>query len=274
MGSIRHSFNTNFVPQVDYQLLYSSYSKYEEDWESYPHTHYFTELFYVLGGTGNFCVEEECFPLSPNDFVLVNSNIEHTEISKKKDPLEYIVLGIDGLNFLIDGNKEYMHLHFRSTEKEIIFYFKSILKEMERKEKNYEKVCHNLLDTLIIQLTRRTNSAVDLLSAQKKVSRECSRAKRYIDSNYSEEITLDKLADVARLNKYYFAHTFTEIYGISPINYLIQKRIFISQELLTSTDMSLSEISQQCGFSSPSYFSQSFHKACGITPATYRKQFL
>lgn len=274
MASIRHSFNGNFTPDPDYQLLYSSYSKYEEDWESYPHTHYFTELFYILNGTGSFYVEEECFPLSPNDFVLVNSNIEHTEISKKKDPLEYIVLGIEGLNFLIDGNKEYMHLHFRSTEKEIIFYFQSILKEMENREKDYEKICRNLLDTLIIQLTRRTSSAVELFSSQKKVSRECGRVKRFIDSNYSEEITLDKLADVARLNKYYLAHTFTEIYGISPMNYLIQKRIFISQELLTSTDMSLSEISRQCGFSSPSYFSQSFHKTCGITPTAYRKQFL
>ena len=219
-------------------------------------------------------MEEECFPLAQNDLVLVNSNIEHTEISGKKDPLEYIVLGIEGLNFLIDDNKEYMHLHFRSTDKEIIFYFQSILKETDRKEKDYEKVCHNLLETLIIQLTRRTCSAVELFSSKKKVSRECGRAKRYIDSNYSEEITLDKLADVARLNKYYFAHTFAEIYGISPMNYLIQKRIFVSQELLTSTDMNLSEISQQCGFSSPSYFSQSFHKRCGINPTAYRKQFL
>lgn len=70
-------------------------------------------------------------------------------------------------------------------------------------------------------------------------SRECSRAKRYIDSSFQENITLDKLAEIAQINKYYFSHTFTETYGISPMNYLTQKRIFTSQELLTSTDMSL-----------------------------------
>ncbi|HBM32906.1 MAG TPA: AraC family transcriptional regulator, partial [Lachnospiraceae bacterium] len=45
MGNIRHSFNTSnqetTFSQMPYRLLYSSYSKYEQDWESYPHTHYF-----------------------------------------------------------------------------------------------------------------------------------------------------------------------------------------------------------------------------------------
>ena len=55
MGNIRHSFNTSnqetTFSQMPYRLLYSSYSKYEQDWESYPHTHYFSELFYVLNGS-------------------------------------------------------------------------------------------------------------------------------------------------------------------------------------------------------------------------------
>lgn len=65
MGNIRHSFNTSnqetTFSQMPYRLLYSSYSKYEQDWESYPHTHYFSELFYVLNGCGSFIVEEESF---------------------------------------------------------------------------------------------------------------------------------------------------------------------------------------------------------------------
>lgn len=72
----------------------------------------------------------------------------------------------------------------------------------------------------------------------------------------------------------YFAHTFTEIYGIAPMNYLAQKRIFTSQELLTSTDLNQAAIAKQCGFSSSSYFSQCFRKICGMTPTAYRKQFI
>ena len=104
MGNIRHSFNTSnqetTFSQMPYRLLYSSYSKYEQDWESYPHTHYFSELFYVLNGCGSFIVEEESFPIRKQDLIIINPSIRHTEVSDKNSPLEYIVLGVEGLNFL------------------------------------------------------------------------------------------------------------------------------------------------------------------------------
>lgn len=272
MGTIRHAFNGASNPEVSYQLLYSSYSKYDEDWGSYPHTHYFTELFYVLDGSGSFLVEEESFPISQQDLVIVNSNILHTEISSRKSPLEYIVLGVEGLNFLIYDDKEYLTLRCHSIKEDLNFYFHSILNEMGEQKKGSGKVCQNLLEAFIIQLSRQIDSPVEIPS-QKKATRECSRAKRYLDSNYNKSISLDTLANLIHLNKYYLAHTFRDVYGISPMNYLTQKRIFTSQELLTSTDMNLPEISQQCGFSSSSYFSQCFRKTCGLTPTEYRRQF-
>ena len=48
----------------------------------------------------------------------------------------------------------------------------------------------------------------------------CVEIKRYLDNNYREDISLDTLAEVAHINKYYLAHTFQKAYGISPITYL------------------------------------------------------
>ena len=56
------------------------------------------------------------------------------------------------------------------------------------------------------------------------------------------------------------------------MSYLNQRRLITGQELLSSTDMSVAAIASQCGFSSQSYFSQSFKKYCGMTPAEYRKK--
>lgn len=278
MGNIRHSFNTSnqetTFSQMPYHLLYSSYSKYEEDWESYPHTHYFPELFYVLNGSGSFIVEEESFPIKKQDLIIVNPSIRHTEVSDKNSPLEYIVLGVEGLNFLIYDDKEYLNIHCEPIHENLNFYFYTILREMDEQKEGYETVCQNLLEALIIQISRHTGSPVEMLPSPKKITRECSYAKRFIDSNFRENITLDTLAELTHLNKYYFAHTFTEIYGIAPMNYLAQKRIFTSQELLTSTDLNQAEIAKQCGFSSSSYFSQCFRRTCGMTPTAYRKQFM
>lgn len=74
------------------------------------------------------------------------------------------------------------------------------------------------------------------------------------------------------LNKYYLVHVFTRTYGISPINYLIGRRIGGAKRLLAESDYSISQIAQTVGFSSQSYFSQSFKRVTGQTPAQYRRQ--
>ena len=74
------------------------------------------------------------------------------------------------------------------------------------------------------------------------------------------------------MNKYYLVHSFSKEYGVSPINYLIGRRIEESRYLLADTNHSLSQISHMLGFSSPSYFSQSFRKLEGISPMEYRKR--
>ena len=215
MGNIRHSFNTSnqetTFSQMPYRLLYSSYSKYEQDWESYPHTHYFSELFYVLNGCGSFIVEEESFPIRKQNLIIINPSIRHTEVSDKNSPLEYIVLGVEGLNFLIYNDKEYLNIQCEDFSENLDFYFHTILREMDEQKESYETICQNLLEALIIQLSRHTGSPVEMLPSSKKITRECSYAKRFIDSNFRENITLDTLAELTHLNKYYFAHTFTEI---------------------------------------------------------------
>ena len=72
MGNIRHTFTSPLRHDHTCHLLYSTYSKYEEDWSSYPHTHYFTELFFVLSGSGSFLVEDETFPIAKHDLIVIN----------------------------------------------------------------------------------------------------------------------------------------------------------------------------------------------------------
>lgn len=101
----------------------------------------------------------------------------------------------------------------------------------------------------------------------------CALAKRYIDINYSKNITLDSLAEITHINKFYLAHSFTECIGQSPINYLADRRIEACKELLTTSDLSVTQIASSAGFSSQSYFSQIFNKKVGMSPRQYRKLY-
>ncbi len=103
-----------------------------------------------------------------------------------------------------------------------------------------------------------------------KVNKDCIFIENYIDAHFKEEITLDKLSEVTFLNKYHIVHAFKNYKGISPINYMIKKRIDEAKVLLVTTNMQISEIAYIVGFASQSYFAQSFKKATGISPIQYR----
>ena len=75
------------------------------------------------------------------------------------------------------------------------------------------------------------------------------------------------------MNKYYLVHAFKEYKGMSPINYLIDRRIQEAQYLLETSNYSIAKIAQAVGFSSQSYFSQVFRKEKGVSPNQYRKSY-
>ena len=255
------------------RLLYVTSAKYSGDWHSTPHTHKCSELFYVTGGTGQFFIEGNVYTVSPNDLVIVNPNVEHTEVSLNSNPLEYIVLGVEGLELSVQEELEdrYSIINFQNMRKNIFFYLQAMLHEIEEKAPGYETVCQDLMEVLVIHLTRQTDFSTTLTPIRKGASRLCGTVRRYIDEHFKENITLDMLAQLTHSSRYYLVHAFSEEYGISPINYMISKRIEEAKILLKNDDYTLAVISRMLGFSSPSYFSQIFKKKEQMTPNEYRR---
>lgn len=251
-------------------LLSASSSRYEGDWPSIPHTHTFTELFYVRDGQGQFLIEDEVFPIAKDDLIIINPHISHTEISTGTPPLSYFTLSVDGICFSFHDRRQFHIFNCRERMTDLLFYFHTLFEELDARSEGYDDVCRHMLDILIIQLRRLTDSAFTVIPAQHP-SRECAQLKRYIDSNYSEAITLDTLSGISHLNKYYLSHEFARYYGISPINYLNRRRIDVCKELLENTDYGISDIAALTGFSSQSYLSQSFRRHCGMTAGDYRQ---
>lgn len=253
------------------QLLYVTTSRFDTDWHSTLHTHACTELFYCVRGIGEFVIENERRAVGGDDMVIVNANVKHTESSYSSNPLEYIVLGVDGLDFRFgEDSAAFRVINCRDNQEEIRFSLELMLREAQRKEGHYELVCQHLLQVLFIQLMRYHAIDISVLPKQRG-SQECAAVRRHIDERYYEALTLNDLAEIAHVNKYHLVHAFRKEYGITPINYLIERRIREGKYLLENTDHSLTHISQILGFSSPSYFSQSFRKLTDQSPMEYRK---
>ena len=283
MGNTRHRID-NEKPSAFGQarLLYVATSKYEGDWQSILHSHPFSELFYVINGQGAFLAEGSEFPVKQNDMVIINPHVQHTEKSLPGAPLNYIVLGIEGLSFSFgrlataragvssQPTPDTVYKH-NMSKTNVYSYLNIMLEEITEQQEDYEAVCQNLLEVLLICILRSGSLSV-VPDNSRLLNRECTQIKNYLDANYSEDITLDTLSALTHMNKYYLAHTFTKYMGLSPINYLLQKRIQEGKSLLESTSYSIAQISDLLGFSSQSYFSQAFRKATGMTPMQYRKR--
>ena len=230
------------------------------------------ELFFVTGGKGRFQLQEDSFPVSVGDLLVVNATVPHTELSQAGSPMEYTVLGVDGLEILAE-TEGFDQLHLDSGWEEIMWCLRLITQEARGGQAGYQTVCNHLLHVILLRLLRRDGLSLASDTPERKISKECSLVRRYIDNHFKENLTLDQLADVAHMNKYYLVHAFRREYNVSPISYLIARRTQESRFLLSNTDHTLSQIAQILGFSSPSYFSQSFRRMEGISPLEYRKSF-
>lgn len=280
MGNTRYLINKkNYDP--NYELLYISKSKFENDWHSTAHFHPFTEIFFITDGKGAFHLDDTIVNVNKWDLIIINPNCLHTEKSSLSDsPLEYIVLGIDNLllnfpeSYSLTNNEQQINLYkimnFSKDKELILDYFNQLINEIENKEFNYEHICKSILTLFITHIIRRTTSLNFIEESQEKLNLECMKIKNYIDSHYAQNITLDFLSDLSYMNKFHLVHTFTKQIGVSPINYVITRRIQEAKNLLSTTSYSIRDIASIVGFTNSSYFSQMFKKLSGISPKIYR----
>lgn len=92
----------------------------------------------------------------------------------------------------------------------------------------------------------------------------------YIDDHLAEPVDLNAMAQVAGLSRFYFVSVFKRATGRSPYKHLLFRRVARAQTLIAQSPLSLREIGQTSGFSSPAHFSSSFRRETGLSPKRYR----
>ncbi len=94
----------------------------------------------------------------------------------------------------------------------------------------------------------------------------------YIDKHYTENIRLDTLAEIMNISTMYFSNAFKSTFNISPKQYLLNKRLSKSQELLITSELSIKDIAYAVGFDNENYFSEFFSLKMGISALKFRNR--
>lgn len=273
----KHNNNNNSSMESIYlKVLYAKKFSTSNNINSRIHFHPFTEFYLFLDGKGKFSIEDKIINTSQNDFFIINSNVGHSIYSEDNENLVYISFGVDSIfvkNLLNEDNIEEDKYIFKNIENDQE-YFKNSFAIIENEFNSNDRYARSMANVkaseFVINLLRKFKEEI-MITNDIKINKQIDYIKNFIDNNYSEEIKLESLSKMAYMNKFHLIAEFKQSYRVTPIDYLILKRIEVTKNLLISTNHSMEEISSIVGFNSQSYFNQVFRKKVGLTPSQFRK---
>ena len=97
-----------------------------------------------------------------------------------------------------------------------------------------------------------------------------SKVHEYVEAHLDRNMSLSELADTAAMSPYYFARLYKQATGISPHQYVIQRRIERAKELLRDPGISVFEVGVRVGYLDPKHFRDMFRRETRITPSEFR----
>ena len=229
-------------------------------------------MIYINKGAANFDNGKEIYEIKKRDFIILNPNHEITIEPVRK--LEWIRIDVDGILFTssLEINSADQLFIINDTYRTIKYYLDLALLESENRFRGSDIILKRLLECIMVHILRNNHLSIKDSSIQIK-NNEIELIQQFIRGNYKEKITLDQLADLVEINKYYLIRLFKQKTGLSPIDYLIHVRLSEAEKLLSQTNTNISDISDIVGFHSPSHFSKTFRENNHMTPSAYRKLY-
>ena len=147
--------------------------------------------------------------------------------------------------------------------------FRNMIHELQMCRVDFELMLEMYLRQIFIMLHRYFLTTAKTESAH--VVEEIDKATLYFNEHYNEDISIDEYAENNHVSVSWFIRNFKHCTGITPMQYILTKRIYNAEILLQDPTYNVTEIAQIVGYDNPLYFSRIFKKAKGLSPSEYRK---
>lgn len=238
------------------------------------------ELIYILEGTLNITVEQKTYYLRTQDIFMVNAGRKHSlqnggggllymEMTiREQDACE--VLGSGDVSFWCDSS---------SSDSARYQELRTLLQRLlnshvsGKKETNYYgyladgyAVLEKLTANFLLKAADLQGSTED-----ERYGERLHQINDYIFANYDQPISMKELSEKLYLSNGYLSRFFKKNYGMSFANYLNTVRASRAADDLTYTDLPITRIAYNNGFTSAALFNKVFHKVYGQTPTEFRK---
>ena len=195
---------------------------------------------YVVSGKGSIEVGGRVYDVHEGMFYCLEKGVDEVHYASQDEPYEK-------MNIFIEIHDKLEHI------------------DDTNESETYAEIMSLLFNMLVAATRERffpstsNNTSVD------------EKIRAYIDKNIYNDITLDDIASEFGITKMHVIRLFKQRYNITPIQYILDKKISISKSLLTGTLMPIKEIASLLNYSNTQHFSGAFKKAVGCTPNKYRQ---
>ena len=236
------------------------------------------ELFYVLKGEGQYIVGGKKYIVRSGSLVVCNVGVMHGEEPFRSDVMESFCcvlrnVSVPGLPPDTLTQPSQNPVFYFPEDEGAVGHIMAALYNLNR-EGGHAAECRLLSEALLWLVTEKIESRWQTHEEMKHNAEEfLQNVTLYLDEHYHEPISLKELAERFHISQYYLAHIFKDEIGLSPMKYVLYRRIGESQNLLMNTAMPVGEISDRLGFSDNCHFSTTFKKYVGVTPSQYRIHF-
>lgn len=252
------------------------------------HAHDYLEIFIVRSGSARHRVRGVETRLAPGDVYVLGANVSHAFAQAQR--LAHFNVAIrpaffDAVNGEVKNMAGYQSLFatppgpasgkfraFMRLSAAQLLVVESLMEralaELALKGKGYQALTDLSVLEMVIRLSRAFPGPSNKTA---EPGDPLARAVGYLEANWNTDMKVEVLADLFGASVRHFDRAFKAHFHLSPIRYLLRRRLQHAQEMLAGTRRSVTEIALDCGFSDSNYFSRQYKRFTGVRPSDVRR---
>lgn len=227
-------------------------------------------IAFTYGGTGSLTYRGKTYSLTKGDGFFIDCR-EYHNYRVDCGVWDVGILRIHGplcedlhRQFLLSGSA----IFHDSSEGKFQQYLEKLLSVYTTGQLYRDWQASSCLDVLLTYLLIHTHQSKE----KTEIPQNIRFLIKYMENNYTNQMSLDYLAEFACINKYYLSREFKKYTGFSPNDYLISLRINAAKNLLLNTSLPATKIAHEVGIHDINNFATLFKKKVGMTPIQFRKE--
>ena len=248
-------------------------------------------LKFVTRGKEYYETDHSIFSVDPSRFLVLNRDTEYSSYIDSPVEVESFTLNFaeDFTRSVLSGTQEDLLEdtckvdtlrvieRLFPRENQVYPIAKKIYDQVDEVNEKNDEIAELFVE-LMLALLKLNDVVSDEIGSVRKIKastqmelyRRLYNAKDFIDTCFSEDIDLDRIASVACLNREYFIRQFKNHFRITPIQYLIKKRMEEARLRLINSDETISTICQDLGYSDATSFGKLFRRLYKTNPENFR----